>query len=395
LERAGRVAAFMWPTLNAARSHIQADLMRACQQAGQPERAERIAREFLREASTRPQAERMHAADRVLREYCWLLQSQGRAKEALEELGRWYAPRPGGADVSGQLHLERAYLHAAVGDWDGVAADVAELLTPDGRVKEDYGYHTHSSYWLLVGFLKERQGDREGAKAAWRAGTFPAWRKSAMKDAATGGGHAVVNRMILAGLAEEMDAAEADAILAELWRSEADGFVGRLAGTLGPAPAAALRTMWGTPRGRGYARRFAFRELPFDAVLRVPPQLLVSEVVRQGAFGDWSPRQEQLCWDVVTDAYDRFVTGKVGTTQMFQLGLTWKGTTGFLGWASVAPTLPPEFRGPVAYVIGHRLLRLKRPADAKTFFQTALKDAPPCSPLLRLAEDELERLGGK
>jgi hypothetical protein len=50
-------------------------------------------------------------------------------------------------------------------------------------------------------------------------------------------------------------------------------------------------------------------------------------------------------------------------------------------------------RGPLAYVLGHRYLRIfKKQGAAVSFFRTALADAPPGSPLKRLAQAELNRL---
>jgi hypothetical protein len=84
---------------------------------------------------------------------------------------------------------------------------------------------------------------------------------------------------------------------------------------------------------------------------------------------------------------------KLKTAQLISLVLTWKGTTNFLGWSGLAPNLDPSLRGPLAYVLGHRYsLRLKKPAEAITFFQTAVRDAPPNSALGRLAQAEIDRL---
>ena len=84
--------------------------------------------------------------------------------------------------------------------------------------------------------------------------------------------------------------------------------------------------------------------------------------------------------------------GTVSQTQMIQLALAWKGITNFLGWAGVAPNLQPNLRGPIAYVMGHRYLRLGQPKDASMFFNTALTDAPNGSPLATMAQAELDRL---
>ncbi len=58
-------------------------------------------------------------------------------------------------------------------------------------------------------------------------------------------------------------------------------------------------------------------------------------------------------------------------------------------------------RGPVAYIFGHRYMRLKsadgkvRRDDALLLFRTAQKDAPAGSALERLVQQELKRLESK
>src|SRR3712207_9540606 len=41
------------------------------------------------------------------------------------------------------------------------------------------------------------------------------------------------------------------------------------------------------------------------------------------------------------------------------------GSTNFLGWGALSPTLEPALRGPFAYVFGHRYLRLNKPARSE------------------------------
>lgn len=90
-----------------------------------------------------------------------------------------------------------------------------------------------------------------------------------------------------------------------------------------------------------------------------------------------------------------WAAGTLNDAQVLQVALTWKGTTNFLGWAGVKGSLEPALRGPLAYVAGHRYLRLNRPTDAVTFFRTARQDSSPGSALHRLAQAELERLNAK
>jgi hypothetical protein len=69
--------------------------------------------------------------------------------------------------------------------------------------------------------------------------------------------------------------------------------------------------------------------------------------------------------------------------------LTWKGSNNLFGWKGVAPSLDRSLRGPLAYVFGHRFLRLGKKSDARQFFQTAVADAEEGSLLNELATAKL------
>jgi hypothetical protein len=88
----------------------------------------------------------------------------------------------------------------------------------------------------------------------------------------------------------------------------------------------------------------------------------------------------------------RYLDGKLNIAQVFQVFQSWRGSTNFLGWGGVAPTLDPAVRGPLAYLLGHRYRRLGQPASVvNNFFRAAEKDAPPNSLLSRLVQAELKR----
>ena len=120
--------------------------------------------------------------------------------------------------------------------------------------------------------------------------------------------------------------------------------------------------------------------------------VLGAEYVRQIAMpANVTTDQEQIAWTMGERFYQAYMAEKLSGGQLLGLMLTWKGTTEFLGWGTVAPSLDPALRGPLAYVLGHRYeLRLKQPAAALRFFETAQRDAPANSMLKRLAETEAE-----
>ena len=82
---------------------------------------------------------------------------------------------------------------------------------------------------------------------------------------------------------------------------------------------------------------------------------------------------------------------RLSKSQLFQLALAWKGTTNLLGWGGLSSKLKPELRGPAAYLLGLRYLKLNKPTEAAGMFETAATDAPIGSPLKKLAEAELAK----
>jgi hypothetical protein len=125
--------------------------------------------------------------------------------------------------------------------------------------------------------------------------------------------------------------------------------------------------------------------------------VLAAEFYHQGALPGELSVEQDLLWQTAEVSVRAAMTGKLSPSGQVQLLLALQGGNGVLGWQGVAGTLDPSVRGPLAYVLGHRYLRvLNRPAkEAVPFFRTARDDAPPDSPLRRLAQAELDRLKTK
>jgi tetratricopeptide (TPR) repeat protein len=303
--------------------------------------------------------------------------------------------------------VERARLEVAARQWQQAENDLDELFRRVRPGKMDY--RQFSGACLLRGVLRERRGEQAGALEAWRQGLYRNWRAEYLKDSPDApppselleGGRStdslgVMNALILGSLCDDLSDAEAEAVLARYFSTLAsDSPVATLKAAY-PVPPALFRAMWRSPRGREWARRFVYLDLSFADYLRVPALLMLAEVGRQDAFPDGlSPEQDALLWKTCEDTFAGLLGGKLGKTQCLQLLLTWKGSMDFFGWKSLAPTLAPDRRGPLAYLVGRRYLRLNRSQDAAALFRTALADAPPESPLRRLAQAELDQLPAK
>jgi hypothetical protein len=151
-----------------------------------------------------------------------------------------------------------------------------------------------------------------------------------------------------------------------------------------------------SPRAFEYNRGAALGTISLPEFLRGPPRLLLREMLRAGAFGgSYSAEQEELVWRVMSDGLELYASNKIGVLEATQFGLCWKGITGPLGWGAVSPKLPPNVRGPVAYVFGKRMLQTQNQQAARVFLQAALANSEADSTLRRLAQSELERLDKK
>jgi hypothetical protein len=327
----------------------------------------------------------------VLNQYAWLLLRSGDPQAALDEVDRWLIA-PGGGPVQEflPLFLERARIHWALERWGEADKDLDTFFeraaeTSSGWVGEA---------WLLRGFLRQRRRDEAGATAAWREGFLRARHDDLLCS---------VYGVMLGSLSNEVTEADVVKIL--------DESVGR---ALGPGfyPGEALlknykfsrdellpvyRQMYRSRRGLEWARKIAFRECSYAEVNSIPVLLYAAEVLHQGAFpGELTPEHDALIWQLVQDVYPAFTAGtfKGQATEplLLEFLLTWEDADFGVSWPLLAAVLDPPVRGPLAYVLGHRYLVLKKPARAAVFFNTAREDAPADSVLRRLAQAEIERM---
>ncbi len=320
-------------------------------------------------------------------EYAWLLRSEGHAPEALALVDHWLIEPSGGYRASClPLLIERGRCLAALQRWDE-AEQALEEASRHESVGELPVFFTSRS--LLHGFLRERRGDHEGALAAWRAGLdLP----NTSVDSMTG--LVFLYRLILGALTDGLSQADLAKAQSSLFAQFSANSIGSFFSTTAQFPAAGLRDMWLTPRGREAARQIAYQEVSFAEEVRLAPTLLIVHALRTGAYGGkMPPEDEEVAWEMFNEAYQAFASGKISTPQVLATGMTWKGTTNVLGWSGLARSLEPSIRGPSAYIFGQRYLHhFKQSAEAAMFFHTALQDAAPGSLLSRLAAAELDYL---
>jgi tetratricopeptide (TPR) repeat protein len=380
-------------------------LVRMYSLAGQDEKALQTAKEVVTLAE--PQGWAMSLVW-SLQQYGWLLRLRGQASLGLAEVDRRLF-EPGGvlrkftsedqARTFSLLFLERARLHVALNDWPQANKDLDEFFARSPADKAPFEFYAGAH--LLHGFVLEKLGQPSAAVATWRQGLYKNWLSKLPKEqlayqADVPGNYALIDNLIMASLADDLSEQEADLTFQKLVEAMAGDSVPVKLAAMFKVSGSLFRDMWRSPRGRLYAQSIACRNLSFADHFRVPALLLMAEKFHQDAVpGKLSPEQDDILWNAVTTGFEAFTKGKLDQVQIMQLALTWKGTSNFLGWGGVAGKLEPSFRGPMAYVMGHRFLRLNKQKEAVTFFRTALDDAPANSPLRRLAQAEIDRLKTK
>lgn len=371
---------------------LEISALRAFHRAGELDKANRLVDDILsldywvREDNRIP----------FLRQVSWLFRQQGKHEQALSLVDRYLYS---GASERQQLfiHLapERARILAALDRTAEAEKEVDSYLA--GLLPTFYTYF--GSGYLLQGFLRQQRGDEAGALESWRRGTHKNWCAEMTKlDArftASPLGRQntsdVLVGMITASLADDLPDEEAAAVMAQI-AQRASGEAG-FAILRDRFPAGLMREMWQTPRGLDSARKMAMLDVTYDEYLRLPLVLALSEYIRAGGMpAKLSADQDAVLWGVCEKLHHEYVSAKFGVPQFLALTLTWKGTTNFLGWDGIAPSLDPKLRGPLAYVVGFRYLRLLRPDDARRFFETALRDGIDNPMLQRLAQAEIDRL---
>jgi tetratricopeptide (TPR) repeat protein len=370
-------------------------LVRAYRASGEKERTLDMLNALLRDLDPVGNADfRLY----VLEELAWVMRERGEPQRGLTEIDAALQSWPEPYRV---LLLARARLLIMLGRWDEAERDIEELFRRPPATAWTYAHL--SAACLVRGFLRERRGDIAGAQQAWRLGLMNS-RVNADKyqQVTTGGGAmiggsiSILNAMILGSLTE--DISDQDAALLQTWMANSVSNASPLAGGKElRLSGASIRAMCKSPRAREAARKLAYQNVSWQEFCRTPLVLAAVEIVHQGAFpGVMSAEHETLVWQVVEEGASAVFAGKIKNMQGAQLALAWqKGIMNFLGWKGAADKLEPKFRGRLAYLLGHRLLRLDSPKDAEGLFKTALKDAPDDAVVQRLARAELDKLKAK
>ncbi len=332
-----------------------------------------------------------------MRHYTRILKFSGQPERAIEELDRVISGRVNGGMTEPRILVhylvDRARAYYALGELQAAEADARQAveLGQSGQ-RRSFDPHNHSLAALMLGFLLESRGQTAAAQDVWRDG-FHATRSiyDGLPSAFQTG---LIARQALGSLTGSLTEEDGQQFLKLLTSNESGGSLVAMGTSLVTPQTVleALQDMWRSPRGRQAAHDFAFETISMRHRLKMPMVLMGQAFVRSKAFGGVvSDEQDELLWQIMTRSHsDLLEGGKLKMPQLMQLGIAWKGTTNFLGWGGVAPSLDPEYRAMVAWMLGHRFLLLGRRDDAVKFFETAVRDATADSLTARLSLNDLQ-----
>lgn len=333
-----------------------------------------------------------------------LLRETGHAAEALALVdreiasaspwwqSRWYA-----------LEIERLYNLFALERHDE-AERLAESLFARFRKSYDQavasGVTPDTEEWLLVvsystvqfirGFLLESRGNHEGAIAAWREASLSKISGKRPLSSASAKVYFVIR-----SLTNDFDEADWAQLTLYAGGGRAGGVFKLVETYLSHDRLfAAVKDCCRNPRAMKMIRRLAFDQLTTRENMSLWPVAAASHYIADNLRDtEPHPEREELIWETAQQGYDLVsVDGKLTLAQFLPLAVTWKGNPGFLGWDSVAQSLPADFRGKLAYLLGVRYEKLSRTPDALKFYQTAIKSSPADSLAAKLATEAAARL---
>lgn len=332
------------------------------------------------------------------RDFCRMLCFRGDRQLALTVMNKWLER------YGGSLWLERAKINASLKNWGQAEKDLEQYM----RWAEQTSWHdprSHVAYtyyslaFLLKGFLREQQGDAEGALAAWRQGLPRAWAQndSEKMKRAWANPWGVFNFVQLASLTNELSDKDTDDIITYfISESHVNPAISKALKSVA-IPTAVLRESIRSPRGRQAARQEALWDFTENIDMKLGGLIFMHEIIHQGASpGPLDKEVDDLIWKLANDFDSGLRAREVSQAQCVALALIWSGADfSGLAWSTFSANLKADVRGPSAYVLGLRSRQLNKPGDAAKFFRAALADAPADSALKRLAQTELDRLKNK
>ncbi len=381
---------------------------RAWQYEGKLDKALDLLGRCLKELEFAPPSDdRLVALGHLLEDYAWLLGLTGGHDFANTELIR-FEPKADSIPVLRLrivITLARARLLAQRRDWDAAERELDSFLAilrlpafqDHVRAGRMGGYYHHATERMLRGLVREERGDAAGALECFRSGTRRAYLESVPPNERAWridtDSNTIRDNLYMMSRTGRLTDAEAieerDSIVKLFAGSPA---VGSMANLL-PLPPDALRTMWALPSGRAAIRAIHFRTVNHSEATWLPMRQLAIAVFHVDAVTTLTPAHEAILEMLAQRLLEMLKARKLGRSTMAMLANMWvagPGSLGLFGWQGVKPQIPKDTLPAIAWLLGHRSQKLKRPDDARFYFQAAIDAGDPkISPL---AAAELTKL---
>ena len=317
----------------------------------------------------------------LFEEYAWMLRTTNDVARAMEETERQLKRGGDGNDEVHRLLLERARQHAVRANWAAALADIDTFLQKPVSAKR---YFYYSSAHMMRGFCLRRLGREAEVQAAWCEGLCSRWREVAhIRDADLFlTGLPLENALLLGMLTKQLSVEELTLLVRSSSVAKELPAFAIFAGQFGRKVLPILNGVCTDPLAVEELERLAFQQVTLAEYLRGPVCLGGIEAFRHTAkVPSWDTKERAAIRQFWNEALDHYGQGKLRFSHFAQGFAAWEGVTGELGWQGLARDLPPNLRGPLAYLIGLRMVAAGRPADAQPLFSMADGDFPPASPL--------------
>jgi tetratricopeptide (TPR) repeat protein len=337
--------------------------------------------------------------------YRRLLALNGRHEEALALLERLdqRVPHTLYAVTTARCLLSMNRLPGAEEKLAGVIANTAPL-------QDRYAYASVVAAHLLLGLITEMRQGSEAAREVW-AKAFRSLRQAAGSQNPVDpiderSRTDLCQFLLLASLSGEIRDADMPAVRKRLGDFAGQVKPGEDAKKAAFAAFAALFTrqslieIFSSERGGAYARKVIRGDLSrmeerLTTLVLLGEQILIQDSIGRGNL---TAEVESIYWKLAQQAMEALRTDKFTPTQAIGLFAAWKGVTNLFGWESLQSELAPALRGPLAFVMGHRYIKLGKNEDALGMFQTAKQDAaqiPDGKALAKAADEAAKKLATK
>ena len=369
-------------------------IARGYEAIGQPDDAISLIKKQLSLLEDAPLGERDRAALQYLRTYSRIQKAANDPAPALRSIDDWI-PKMAKRQVSMELKLLRSTVLLAQNQWELAKRQiesVREERSSLGHLEE--GKIAGAE---LLGIVHEHNGNHDRAKRVWRE-AFEAKRELGLVAR-------VRNRkeawgvLMLGVWSDVITDDEIRHIISsmivlygQLSSGEATNLLSSLTTQTEAVSPQILRDLVRTPRGREFCVNFFLGRARLDQQYQHARILLASEFLVHGTIGRESVPTEidGVIWTLSNYLVNEYRTNEIGISDLLLLASAWKGEMGKLGWDSLAQRFAesPSQRARLAYVLGHRHVRLGNLASAKELFASAQADAVEGTTVSRLASED-------